>query len=82
MPLFSYFTVVGGSLLAGLFAAHIYFPVQPLREHRPVDTSIIRIHSKQVTLPPVEIVVRAAPPSPADTASRPDVAVPTVRAGF
>jgi hypothetical protein len=81
MPLFSYFTVVGGAMMAGLFAADLFFPVQPMRDYRPVDKSVIRIHSAHVTPTPVDIVTRAVSAAPSEISSQ-STAVTPVRAGF
>jgi hypothetical protein len=58
MPLLAYFTIVGSTMTAALLMGSVYFPAHPLREVRPVDKSVIRIHSARVVPAPVELVSR------------------------
>ena len=67
MPLLRYFTVVGGALLALLFAVSSYFPETEAVNHTDVARPVIRTASDRVGPPRVDIDTRvqtaAAPTS-------------------
>jgi hypothetical protein len=71
MPLFRYFTVVGGALLALLFVVSGSFPETETVNRSDVARPVIRIASDRVGLPRVEIDTRS--PAAAIPASIPDI---------
>jgi len=58
MPLFRYFTYVGGALIALLFVASYVFPEPPTVPHRDVARPVIRITSDKVGPPRVDFDTR------------------------
>src|SRR6478609_11188233 len=70
MPLFRYFTVAGGALLALLFVVSGFFPETETVD-RSVARPVIRIASDRVGPPRVEIDTRS--PAAAIPASVPDI---------
>src|SRR6266404_6721328 len=77
MPLFRYFTVVGGALLTLLFVASWYFSEVETITHSDVARPVIRITSDRVSPPRIDFDTRveaAAIPVPApDPVSVPDI---------
>ena len=71
MPLFRYFTVVGGALLALLFVVSGFFPETETVNRSDVARPVIRIASDRVGPPRVDIDTRS--PAAAIPASIPDI---------
>jgi len=71
MPLFRYFTVAGGALLALLFVVSGFFPETETVDRSDVARPVIRIASDRVGPPRVEIDTRS--PAAAIPASVPDI---------
>ena len=71
MPLFRYFTVAGGALLALLFVVSGFFPETETVDRSDVARPVIRIASDRVGPPRVDIDTRS--PAAAIPASIPDI---------
>jgi hypothetical protein len=71
MPLFRYFTVAGGALLALLFVVSGFFPETETVNRGDVARPVIRIASDRVGPPRVDIDTRS--PAAAIPASIPDI---------